>query len=143
MGILFLFKVLCFVTVYLTSGTAGLPLNQALDSPGSLTNISLSVSDSVVRELCTPSLIWSGSTGYDFELTNDCSQAWRTFLRTDFMQYKTTEFEFLQQGVMPSHPGIPQMATPRRYIKSQSTVHLEDKFLADNALTRFMYNCNR
>lgn len=143
MGVLFLFEVLCFLTVYLISGTAGLLLNQALDSPGSLTDISLNASDSGVRELCTSSLMWSGSTSYDFRLTNDCFQAWRAFQSTDLVKYQSTEFEFLQNGVAPAHPGIAQMATPRRYVRSQSTLHLDEKVIADNALSRFMYNCNR
>lgn len=129
MGVLVILGIFCFHTVYLTIGTAALtlPLDQALDSPGSLTTISLNVSNPAAKEVCTSSLIWTGSRGYDAGFTNDCYQAWRKFLATDFTKYRSTDYEFLQQGVTPSHLGVPKMATPRRYVASDSTVHLKIK----------------
>ncbi|KAF6218772.1 hypothetical protein HO133_005315 [Letharia lupina] len=80
-------------------------------------------------ERCTSSLIWVGSTGYDSEFKDNCFQAWRRFLSSDFALYKNTEFEFLHPGVTPSHPDVPKMATPRRYIMKSCTVALAN--LAD------------
>lgn len=132
MGVPFFLEIICFLTVYLTIGTAGLtlPLNQELDSPGLPSLVSLNVSDVPVRVLCTSSLIWTGSTGYDSKFTDDCYQAWRIFLGSDFALYKSDELEFLQRGVTPSHSGVPKMATPRRYIMSESLVHPEDQVMS-------------
>lgn len=131
MDVSFLRKMFCFIVVYVTIGTAGLilPLYQASNSPSSLTNVSVNVSDPPAMELCTSSLIWTGNTGYDHEFTDNCFQAWRVFLGTDLVRYKGGEFEFLQQGVTPSHPGVPKMATPRRYIKSGSTAQFDDEIM--------------
>lgn len=125
MGALFLLEVFCFLTVYLTISTAGLtlPLNQALDSPGSLTTTSLNVSNADALPRCTGSLIWTGSTGYDAQFTENCYRAWRIFFMADFRVHKNAEFEFLQQGVTASYPGLPKMATPRRYVMSESISH--------------------
>ena len=122
-----LLKVLYFFTVYLTIGTAGLtlPLNQALDSTVPLTTVSLNVSSPTVVETCTSSLLWTGSTAYDSQFTNNCFQAWRTYMATDGLRYKSNEFEFLRQGEQSSHPSFPTMATPRRYINSESIVFIK------------------
>ena len=127
MGVLVVLGIFCFFTVYLTIGTAALtlPPTQALDSPGSLTTISLNVSNLAAKEACTSSLIWAGGTGYDAGFTTDCYNAWRNFLATDFTKYTSTDYEFSQRGVAPSHLGVPQMATPRRYVASDSIVHLK------------------
>lgn len=124
MGALSMLRFFCLLTVYLTIGIAGLtlPLNQAVDSPGSLTMVSPNVTDPNTVALCTSSLIWTGSTGYDYEFTNDCYQAWQTFLQTDFASYKSIKFEFLHQGLTPAYPGVRKMATPRRYIKNSCTI---------------------
>lgn len=121
MGVLSLLKALCLLTGYVNIGIAGLtlPLNQAIDNTDSLTTVSLNLSMPRGVELCTSSLIWAGGTGYDSEFTNDCFLAWKSFLRTDFVMYKNVQFEFLQQGVTPSHPGSVTMATPRRYVSSE------------------------
>lgn len=144
MGVLFLLECLCFFIVCLANGTAGLtlPLNQALDSPISLATVTTNLSGSTAGELCTSSLIWAGGTVYDTEFTNNCFQAWRTFLTTDNAMQRGVDYEFSQQGLAPSHPGLPSMATPRRYVKGESIVRLRTKCRADNALTRIMYNCD-
>ena len=127
-----LLEIIFFIAVYVISGTTGLtlPLNQAPDSPGSLAIVSVNVSDALPMELCTSSLIWTGSTSYDTEFTTNCFEAWRTFLDTDILKYGKREFEFLQRGVTPSHPKLPKMATPRRYISSKSKAYLQDRFMS-------------
>lgn len=128
MAIFSLLMAFCFLTGYLTVGIASLtlPLNQGLDSIDSLTTLSLNVSSPAVQEFCTSSLIWVGSTSCDSQLTTDCFLAWKSFM-TDFAEYKNVQFEFLQQGVTPAYPGLVKMATPRRYINSESTLHVGDK----------------
>ena len=132
MGVLFLLVVSTFLTSYLIRGSAGLalPLNQVLDSPNSLTITSLNVSDPEEGELCTSSLIWTGNTGFDAAFTEDCYQAQRKFQLTDLTMYKGLQFEFLMRGVTPAFSGTPKMATPRRYITSESTVHLGCKLIS-------------
>lgn len=132
MRVFFSLESFCLLTLCWTLGAAGLtlPPNQAIDSPGSLTMQSLNTTNPPAVELCTSSLIWTGGTGYDYELTDDCFQAWQTFLHTDLATHMSAEFEFAQQGLAPAHPGIPYMATPRRYIKSESTEHLVDNFMS-------------
>lgn len=127
-----LLEIIFFIAVYMTIGTAGLtlPPNQAPDSPGSLTIVSVNVSDALPIELCTSSLIWTGSTSYDTEFTMNCFEAWRKFLDTDFLKYRSRDFEFLQRGVTPSHPKLPKMATPRRYISSKSKAYLQERFMS-------------
>lgn len=127
-----LLEVFFFLAVYMIIGTAGLtlPLSQAPDSLGSLATVSANVSEAVSRELCTSSLIWTGSTSYDAEFTTNCFEAWRTFLDTDYLKYRTKEFEFLQRGATPSYPKLPKMATPRRYISSESKAYLQDRFMS-------------
>lgn len=131
MGVLSLLGISSFLTPYLISGSAGfaLPLNQELDSPNSLTITSPNVSAPRGVELCTSSLIWTGSTGYDAAFTEDCYHAQREFQMTDLKTYRALQYEFLMQGVKPVFPGIPKMATPRRYVKSESTFHLECKLI--------------
>ena len=125
MAVGFRLEIFCFATVYLTIRTAGLslPLSQAVDSPGPLTTVSLNVSNPAPVGLCTSSLIWTGRTAFDAELTQNCYQAWRTFMATDVATYKNTEFEFLQPGDEGSHPRVPKMVSPRRYISSESIAH--------------------
>lgn len=141
-----LLKAFCFLIGYLTVGIAGLslPLDQGIDSPDSLSTISLNVSKpGPPEERCTSSLLWIGTTIFDSHLTTDCFLAWKSFLSTDFETYKNIEFEFVQQGVTPSHPGSPTMATPRRYVHGETIVHFGDQnSVADHALSRLMYNCN-
>lgn len=131
MGVSLLLEIFCLVTVYLTIGTAGrtFPLYQTSDSPSSLTTVSVNTTDPATTESCTSSLMWTGSTDYDSQFTDNCFQAWRVFLGTDIVRYKNSEFEFLQQGVPPSHPHVPKMATPRRYIQSGSLAQLNDKIM--------------
>ena len=123
MGVLSLLGTSCFFTAYLFVGTATLTV--PLDTPSSLTITSpINASDSVGPDQCTSSLIWTGSTKYDNVFTHSCYVAWTTFLNTDLFKYKGAEFEFLYRGVSPSYPNIPKMTTPRRYIESESTVHI-------------------
>lgn len=131
MGVFSLLKAFCFLTCYLTVGIAALtlPLNQALDGPDSPATVSLNASNpATVEELCTSSLIWAGSTGFDSVFTTDCFLAWKSFL-ADYARYKNMQFEFLQQGTTPSYPRSSKMATPRRYINSESTVHVRNKVM--------------
>lgn len=132
MHVLLVLEFFCFLTVYLSIGTTGLtlPLNLALDSSDPFTIVSLNVSDPAAVGVCTSSLIWAGSTGYDSMFTDHCFQAWREFVRTDLAMYKSIQFEFLQQGVTPSHPGVRTMATPRRYVKGESTNHFENQVMS-------------
>ena len=127
MGLLSLHKISCFLTAYLITSAAGLalPLNHALRSSDSLDTVFSNVSNPNMVEMCTSSLMWIGGTSYDYIFTDNCYQAWKTFLATDMVTHMSTEFEFLQQGVTPSFPGIPKMATPRRYVKGESTIHPE------------------
>ena len=132
MAVFSLLKAFCFLTCSLTVGIAALtlPLNQALDGLDSLTTVPLNASNPVaVEALCTSSLLWVGSTSCDSQLTTDCYLAWKSFV-TELAEYKSTQFEFLQQGVTPSYPGSVKMATPRRYINSESTVHVGDKVMS-------------
>ena len=124
MGVLLLLGTSCFLTAYLLIGTASLTLPpDPLDNPGSLTLTSpTNVSVDGSPEECTSSLIWTGSTAYDAEFTQSCYQAWTEFLSTDLIRYKTSEFEFLYQGVSPMYPNLPKMITPRRYVQGESTV---------------------
>ena len=43
---------------------------------------------------------------------------------TDFLDNKGTLFEFSLTGAPSVFPDLDKMATPRRYVKSESTVHL-------------------
>ena len=131
MGVFSLFKNIYFLSAYLISGSRGLTLasDRALGSPDSLLTVPINVSLSHSEELCTDSLIWTGSTGFDAEFTDDCYNAWSTFLMTDFSTSKGTIFEFSHQGVPSSFPGMAQMATPRRYIKSESITALQSEFV--------------
>ena len=130
MGVFSLLKAFCFLTCYLTVGIAALtlPLNQAVDSTDSLTTLSLNVSSPAVQELCTSSLLWVGSTSCDSQLITACFLAWK-LVETDFTRHKNAQFEFLQQGATPSHPASVKMATPRRYVNSESTVPVGDKVM--------------
>lgn len=126
-----LLKAFCFVTGCLTVGIAGLtlPLDPGLDSPDSLTTVSLNESNHpAVEGLCTSSLLWVGSTSIGSQLTTDCFLAWKLFLK-DFSIYKNIQFEFLQQGATASYPGTVKMATPRRYINSESNIHVGTKIV--------------
>ena len=131
MGVSCLTEIFYLITVYLTIGTAGrsLPLYQAFDSPSSLTTVSVNATDPATTESCTSSLMWTGRTVYDTVFSEDCFQAWRIFLSTDYTNYRTKEFEFVQQGITPFQSHVPKMATPRRYIKSGSLAHLDDKIM--------------
>ena len=125
-----LLKAFCFLTGCLTVGIAGLtlPLDQGLDSPDSLTTVSMNVSKPDAEELCTSSLLWIGSTSFDVQLTTDCFLMWKLFLK-DFARYKDLQFEFLQKGATPSHPLSVKIAPPRRYVSSESIVHVGNKVL--------------
>ena len=131
MGVLSLLGMSSFFTPYLINGSAGLalPPNQVLDSPNSLTLTTPNVSDQRGVEACTSSLIWTGSTGYDAAFTEDCYHAQRKFQMTDLIMHRGAQYEFLMQGVTPGFPGKPKMATPRRYVESESTFHLECKLI--------------
>ena len=126
MGVLSLVGISSFLTPYLISGSSGLalPPNQVLDSPNSLTITTPNMSDEIGVEVCTSSLIWTGSTGYDAAFTEDCYHAQREFQITDLITYRSLQYEFLMQGVTPVFPGKLKMATPRRYVKSESIFHL-------------------
>ena len=127
MVVLSFLEILCLFSVYLIRGAVSiaLPPNQVLDDPGSLTIVPANASFSKLEELCTNSLIWKGGTKYDNEFSSHCFQAWQTFLSTDMAKYKGLDFEFLHQGAPPSFSGIPKVATPRRYVNSESNLHLE------------------
>ena len=127
MGVYSLLGTPCFLAAYLLVGAVSLTLPaNPLDSPGSLTITSpLNASDAIGQDQCTSSLIWTGSTKYNAEFTHSCYKAWTTFLNTDLFIYKGTEFEFLYQGVSASYPNLPKMITPRRYIESESTIHID------------------
>ena len=127
MGFLPFLQIFCFLTFYLTFGTTGLtlPPTQAIGDSASLTTVAFNASFSTPQELCTPSLIWTGNMDHTAAFTDNCFRAWKVFLLGDLKTYKGVAFEFLKQGVLPSFSSLPKMATPRRYIKSESTVRLE------------------
>ena len=125
MGAISLLLPYVFIAYLLTStASPTLPVNQAPGDPISLTTTYANASNTKGRELCTSSLMWAGSTGYDAEFSTDCYQAWRKFLQKDVLEYKEENFEFLLQGASPSYPEIPKMATPRRYIKGELSLQI-------------------
>ena len=134
MAVLSLPKCVCFIAAYLVFGSRGLALssNQALGSPDSLlivpSNASFSdTSSSNVAELCTSSLMWTGSTGKEAEFLGNCFQAWKSFLMTDYSKYKGTLFEFSLLGAPSAFPALEKMVTPRRYVQGESSIHLPCK----------------
>ena len=127
MGVASLLELSFLLTAYLSTGATSLtlPLNQAFGRPVSPTTTLLNTSDLTVAEKCTNSPLWTGGSDYGRDFADYCLQAYRIFLFTDARIYSGIEFEFLQPGAAPSFPNLPKMATPRRYVKGESTVLLE------------------
>ena len=115
-----LLKIFWFLNSFFFIGAAGLtlPPSQEIDAPDSLAFVSVNASNPSNNQICTSSFIWTGSAGPPSEFEEDCYNAWRGFLTTDFNTYKHTKFEFSQLGLTDTWPGVIKMATPRRYIKS-------------------------
>lgn len=127
-------EVFSFLNSFLIIGAAGLtlPPNQEIDAPDSLTILSVNASD-IPIPICTSSFIWTGSAGPPYKFKDDCYQAWQSFLTTDYSAYKNRKFEFSQLGLTDAWPGVPKMATPRRYIKSAPpSCHQEKVMLLTN-----------
>lgn len=127
MGVASLLEVFFLLTAYLSTGAISLtlPLNQAFGRPVSPTTALLNASDQMVAEKCTSSSLWTGGWDYSRDFAYDCFKAYDIFLDTDARSYSGIEFEFLQPGAAPSYPNLPKMATPRRYLKGESKIHLE------------------
>lgn len=127
MGVASLLELLFLLTAYLSTGATSLtlPLNQAYGRPVSPTTPLLNSSDLMVAEKCTSSPLWTGDWDYSRDFTYYCFQAYKTFLRKDADRYSGIEFEFLRPGAASFFTNLPKMATPRRYVKGESTIHLE------------------
>ena len=75
---------------------------------------------------CTSSVAWSGYTGIDPNLIQDCTAAVNTFWHVEVIRHGVSEYEFVNKDTAPAYHNSKQR-TPRRYTYGTCTIAIINK----------------